>query len=558
MYNPPRAIDSPPRGMESPPIFSESPSPRMQNRFPRPMEQYHASPPYHQYHHHSPQNSPNTPYYENEYNDHIADRVSNKEVPAAHIHSPGLESVWASEGDKEVAYFPPLEPPPQNYHSRDREPVKRRICGMPTKLFYSILVLLTMIAIGLGVGLSIGLGTKSKSSSTSNSGSTPSTTGGSSPNSTASTEYLIGGAIDPKYYSKSGAFNGSGIALASQSFASNLEAGTQGSLVMYFQHHSGQIRWMQLSSSGDWRGGSVSEVVAVDAKNNTPLSAVAYALNGTSTWHIFYVDTNNTLRQRTNSNTTNVWVDGPLNSASKRVVFDADQVGMQACWYGSDYGDSDYTHTPIQGENTTSSSSSSNEVGMHLWYASDSTTFQQLGWRDGDTEWEFQQSWTQKNGHAGVGCYSWGPGTSTYVMFVDTNNTVEIWWRDTNTSVASTASHPINEWTQTSISIPNVDPSSSLGYTNFFYAQMADTYQINGYNISWASENSTIIDSQNFTVGGAPGIPGTHLSVSALPNLSGGNDLVVFYQTAGDDVTEYTRDLVAGQWTAVDLSIPDA
>ena len=98
---------------------------------------------------------------------------------------------------------------------------------------------------------------------------------------------MIGGAINPQYYSTAGAFNGSGIALASQSFSEDIQTGTQGTLVMYFQHWSGQIRWQQLSDGGQWLGGDITTIVAADAKNSTPISAVAYALNGTSTWHIF-------------------------------------------------------------------------------------------------------------------------------------------------------------------------------------------------------------------------------------------------------------------------------
>lgn len=95
-----------------------------------------------------------------------------------------------------------------------------------------------------------------------------------------------------------------------------------------------------------WLGGSDSEIVATNAKNSTPLSAVAYTSNGSSIWHVFYIDENNKIKQRSNSNTTNVWVDGPINSANL-TANDADQVGLQACWYGSDYGDSDYTHTYV-------------------------------------------------------------------------------------------------------------------------------------------------------------------------------------------------------------------
>lgn len=84
--------------------------------------------------------------------------------------------------------------------------------------------------------------------------------------------------IPPDFLSTVGAFNGSGIALASESFAS----GGYGSIEMYFQHHSGQIRSAQLASDGTWRGGDVTDVVAVDAKNKTPIAAVAYARNQTA------------------------------------------------------------------------------------------------------------------------------------------------------------------------------------------------------------------------------------------------------------------------------------
>lgn len=230
---------------------------------------------------------------------------------------------------------------------------------------------------------------------------------------------------------------------------------------------------------------------------------------------------------------------------------------MQACWYGNDYGDSDYTHTPLPSSGPSANDTS--DVGMHMWYASNDTTFQQYGWRAGDEAWAYQATWQDYNAHAGVGCYSWGPGTVTYVMMVNMQHTVEFWWKDTNTSLTGNASHPINQWTNASqIAIKNVNPSTSLGYTNYFYAQMADTNMINGYNVSWAAENTTILDGDGdtFTVASDPGLPGTHLSVTALPDQSGGNTILVFYQTNGSDITEYTRDFLGGQWTGAALEIP--
>lgn len=85
---------------------------------------------------------------------------------------------------------------------------------------------------------------------------------------------------------------------------------------------------------------------------------------------------------------------------------------------------------------------------------------------------------------------------------------------------------------------------------------MADNNFINGYNISWAAENTTILQSYNFTVDGAPGLSGTHMSVTAIPSQGGGDNIYVFYQVEGDDITEYTRDIVGGQWTSLRLPIP--
>ena len=80
------------------------------------------------------------------------------------------------------------------------------------------------------------------------------------------------------YISTQGAYNGSGVALASQSF----DGSSYGSIVLYFQHHTGQIRSALLSSDGQWKGGDATSVVAVDAKNGTPIAAVAYSLNETA------------------------------------------------------------------------------------------------------------------------------------------------------------------------------------------------------------------------------------------------------------------------------------
>ena len=317
------------------------------------------------------------------------------------------ESVRAAEGDKEVvAYQQPQPLPYQRPVDGSGKGNGRRVLGMKSKWFYGLLVLLVALAIGLGVGLGVGLGTRdsgyvytvhfsgealasfdsrscdlamvalSLTWSSSTSPASTATTSSATPSSPTGVAdpYAIGGAINPEYYTTRGAFNGSGIALASQSFSSDLSDAPLGSLVMYFQHNSGDIRFERLTADGDWVGGSQSEIVASNAKNSTPLSAVAYVQNGTSQWHVFCktlwlmeistwrqltddpdIGNDNKLKQRSNSNTTSFWSDGPLTDMDLTVL-DADQVGMQACWYGNAYGDTDYVHTDRPSTGSTAAS----------------------------------------------------------------------------------------------------------------------------------------------------------------------------------------------------------
>ena len=81
-----------------------------------------------------------------------------------------------------------------------------------------------------------------------------------------------------------------------------------------------------------------------------------------------------------------------------------------------------------------------------------------------------------------------------------------------------------------SIAINDLHPSSSLGYTNYLYAQLADE-TIHGYNISFDAENTAFVPGDNFQIQGLPGLAGTHLTVTSLSNPSGGASILAFYQT---------------------------
>ena len=112
-----------------------------------------------------------------------------------------------------------------------------------------------------------------------------------------------------------------------------------------------------------------------------------------------------------------------------------------------------------------------------------------------------------------------------------------------------------------SVSIAGVHPSSSLGYTNYLVLQYGDE-TIRGYNISWAAENTTIAPAKDggpgfdeWIVPNVVGLPGTHMSVTALADESGGSHLTVFFQTNGTDITQFVRDDTGGAFTSNEMPV---
>lgn len=440
--------------------------------------------------------------------------------------------------------------------SSDKIPVPepandRTYWGMKKRKFFILVacVLIWVIALAMGLGLGLGLGLKGSSSDD----------GPTDPICRSNPELCMGGALSAKYISQRGAFNGSGIALAGESW----NTGQRRIFTLYFQHHTGDIRFMQYTTDRKWIGGTKAETVAGDVKDASPISAVSYAVNSTQYFHVFYIDRNNTVRQVTRTNQTEIWQAGHLNELNLK-AFSAPTSGLQACWKGNYYGDSDFSRFPTA-SGITNQQPFDERLGMNLWFATDNSTFQQYAWYNGQDVWVPVQEWKDVNGHAGVGCYSWGEGTSTYTMLVNKENDVEFWWRDTNTTRPATEAHPINKWTNASnAAIRGVYPASSLGFTTYFYAQMEDR-TIQGFNVTFASENTTFVPDETFTItdpaGPVKGLGGTHMSVTAFAERDANrrtiwDSLYVFYQAEGDDITAFTRPLAGGEWTKGKLAIP--
>jgi hypothetical protein len=162
-----------------------------------------------------------------------------------------------------------------------------RKCGMKKRTFHILficgLVWFLALALGLSLGLALGL-KKNKDSYVCTSlmlGARSLILSRNSNHADAfcrqKPEYCIGGSLNANYFSKKGAYNGTGIALAGESW----NVGQRRIFTLYFQHHTGDIRYMQYTTDKKWVGGTKAQTVATDAKNASPISAVSVGLNTT-------------------------------------------------------------------------------------------------------------------------------------------------------------------------------------------------------------------------------------------------------------------------------------
>lgn len=161
----------------------------------------------------------------------------------------------------------------------------RRICGVKLKLLLAWTAVAAVVVIGLAIGLGVGL-SKNKDSGTTSSADAPPPTVTTPAEDTLS----IGGSLDDSYYARKGAWNGTGLSITEQLYASGLALSPDRKpwYIMYYQHYSGAIRWMYRASPLNWRRGLEQyEMVTLDAKNATPIAAWKTEVNQTSIWEVF-------------------------------------------------------------------------------------------------------------------------------------------------------------------------------------------------------------------------------------------------------------------------------
>lgn len=85
---------------------------------------------------------------------------------------------------------------------------------------------------------------------------------------------------------------------------------------------------------------------------------------------------------------------------------------------------------------------------------------------------------------------------------------------------------------------------------------MAETNRLQAYNISWDGNVTDIVLNDTFSLP-QTAVPGSHFAFTALPTSDGGDEMVAFFQSEGNDITELTRDYDGGQWHENDMRFPD-
>lgn len=81
-----------------------------------------------------------------------------------------------------------------------------------------------------------------------------------------------------------------------------------------------------------------------------------------------------------------------------------------------------------------------------------------------------------------------------------------------------------------------------------------------GWNVTFDAENTSISGSSLSQVSGEVGTANSSLVCWSVPpdvSSDGKYEVLVLYQTEGDDITEFSGDDTSGEWTETRLPVPD-
>lgn len=228
------------------------------------------------------------------------------------------------------------------------------------------------------------------------------------------------------YFSTRGAFNGTGLK------AKGSSDGDSTTLTLSYQHYSGDIRYMKLAYPALTQLPVTEPIIAVDARNGTPIRVTQTTAIGSQQQHVFCTSMSPTaLRKKATNLCTDVgqdgmvkermiddinliWTDGPLTSQNITTLRSND-IGLHSAFYAGPI--LNYDSEPTE-----------HKSGVRVWIPRSETTFDQMAWRPGLSKWIYEQSWQGMNGHVTPVSNDNSDGNTTYIMFLNGHNKPELYW----------------------------------------------------------------------------------------------------------------------------------
>lgn len=140
------------------------------------------------------------------------------------------------------------------------------------------------------------------------------------------------------------------------------------------------------------------------------------------------------LQETVNADGTGNWHRGPLGTINIAPSLSS-SVGLTAC-----------SNERWNGDNVTK-----NERVFELYYGASDNLVHELIYNFGSNAWTPHFSFPDSNGNAGIACSASNTSLS-YVFLSNTDNELEIWWKDSNDTVANSAAnttnHPLGVWSK--------------------------------------------------------------------------------------------------------------
>ncbi|SLM41057.1 hypothetical protein LPUS_11955 [Lasallia pustulata] len=426
-------------------------------------------------------------------------------VPSENPYQVQYPQVLFGKEEKEVCHSnttPPETDAVQPSNSNPRRRSKRRWWWMAAVV--TAIVMAGMIA-GIGEGL------QHKRKRTAKEAPAVGTTPPNNITSSPSNNTLNLNTSEP---STTWAFNGTGLSIVPSHNVFD-------EIFMYFQHSSGEIRYSQLTDSG-WSGGeSAQRVISSNVKNGTRLTGISTQAGNVSTRYLFYVDDSGTVQdvhQWNNSNGYTNWSSGTIGSL-KIWAADTPNAAFDVCWEKSWYG-----------------SNVGNSPGLRLYIGEQDGLVHEYILDQDSNKWSTGYIFLKSNGNAGAICW---PGVISYLYMQNSQETLQLWWKDYNSDAINSTTHPPSGWVEGSLAAGlDVRPNSSLAvsYHAYFQDSKSRIFGISRNATAGASCGAT------FQVGGGTAMPETTIECQTFfPSTNSPSGIYVFFQPNASNPMEYVR-----------------